>query len=269
MVRARDTYGYVTGVLGAGEQAAEVYRRHGFDALEIGDEAVLDVGGFSLEGRTMRPVRQAVNRVARTGYTAQLRRQGDLAPQELAEVVEAARGFRDGEVERGFSMALGRLGDPGDPDLVVVTARDSAGRVVAVLAFVPWGPTGLSLDVMRRSRDSENGTVEFLVAETARMLAGSGVTRLSLNFAVFRSIFDRGGRIGAGPVLRAWRQVLMFASKWWQIESLYRANAKYQPLWVPRFLCFRSAADLPRIGIAGLEAEAFLVRPRLSRALRL
>lgn len=264
-----DTYGYVTGVLGAGEQAAEVYRRHGFDALEIGDEAVLDVGGFSLEGRTMRPVRQAVNRVARTGYTAQLRRQGDLAPQELAEVVEAARGFRDGEVERGFSMALGRLGDPGDPDLVVVTARDGAGRVVAVLAFVPWGPTGLSLDVMRRSRDSENGTVEFLVAETARMLAGSGVTRLSLNFAVFRWIFDRGGRIGAGPVLRAWRQVLMFASKWWQIESLYRANAKYQPLWVPRFLCFRSAADLPRIGIAGLEAEAFLVRPRLSRALRL
>jgi len=264
-----DTYGYVTGVLGAGEHAAEVYRRHGFDALEIGDEAVLDVAGFSLEGRTMRPVRQAVNRVARTGYTAQLRRQGDLAPEELTEVVEAARGFRDGEVERGFSMALGRLGDPADPDLVIATGRDGAGRVVAVLAFVPWGSTGLSLDVMRRSRDSENGTMEFLIAETARTLAGSGVTRLSLNFAVFRSIFDRGGRIGAGPVLRAWRQVLMFASKWWQIESLYRANAKYQPLWVPRFVCFRSAADLPRIGIAGLEAEAFLVRPRLSRALRL
>ena len=61
----------------------------------------------------------------------------------------------------------------------------------------------------------------------------------------------------------------MVASKWWQIESLYRANAKYQPTWVPRFVCFRKAADLPRIGIAGLEAEAFLVRPRLSRAIRL
>ncbi len=138
---------------------------------------------------------------------------------------------------------------------------------MAVLGFVPWGRTGLSLDLMRRSRDSENGTVEFLVAETVEALRGGPVRRLSLNFAVFRSTFDRGGRIGAGPVLRAWRQVLMFASKWWQIESLYRANAKYQPEWVPRYVCFRGPADLPRIGIAGLEAEAFLVRPRVSRAL--
>ena len=264
-----DRYAYVPGVLGAGEQAAEAYRRLGFDALEFGDEAVLDLRCFSLEGRAMRPVRQAVHRVARAGYTARLSRQGDLSAAELRAVLDAAHRFRDGEVERGFSMALGRLGDPADPDLVLVTASDAAGRLVAVLGFVPWGRSGLSLDLMRRSRDSENGTVEFLVAETARALAGTEVQRLSLNFAVFRSIFERGSRIGAGPVLRLWRQVLMFASKWWQIESLYRANAKYQPLWVPRFLCFRSAADLPRIGIAALEAEAFLVRPRLGRAARL
>ena len=264
-----DSYGYVPGVLGASEQAAETYRRHGFDALEIGDEAVLDLPTFQLDGRAMRPVRQAVNRVVRAGYTAQVSRQGDLSADELALVLDAADRFRDGEVERGFSMALGRLGDPADPDLVLVRGYDGAGRLVAVLGFVPWGRSGLSLDVMRRARDSENGTVEFLVTQTALALTGSPVTRLSLNFAVFRSTFDRGGRIGAGPVLRLWRQILMFASKWWQIESLYRANAKYQPAWVPRFVCFRRAADLPRIGIAGLEAEAFLVRPHLSRLLGL
>jgi lysyl-tRNA synthetase class 2 len=264
-----DAFGYVPGVLGAGEQAAESYSRHGFDALEIGDEAVLELCGFALEGRAMRPVRQAVNRVVRAGYTARVSRQGDLSPADLAEVVAAADRFRNGEVERGFSMALGRLGDPADPGLVLATAYDGDGHLVAVLGFVPWGTCGLSLDLMRRARDSENGTVEFLVCETAKALAGTPVQRLSLNFAVFRSTFERGGRIGAGPVLRVWRQVLMVASKWWQIESLYRANAKYQPTWVPRFVCFRKAADLPRIGIAGLEAEAFLVRPRLSRAIRL
>ena len=261
-------YAYVPGVLGAGQQAAETYRRHGFDALELGDEAVLEMAGFSLEGRAMRPVRQAVSRVRRAGYTAQVRRQGELSPGELAEVLDAAHRFRDGEVERGFSMALGRLGDPADPELVLTTARDPAGVMVAVLGFVPWGQAGLSLDLMRRSRDSENGTVEFLVTETAAAVATLGVRRLSLNFAVFRSAFDRGGRIGAGPVLRLWRSVLLIASRWWQIESLYRANAKYQPTWVPRYVCFRSAADLPRIGVAGLEAEAFLVRPSLTRLLR-
>ena len=84
---------------------------------------------------------------------------------------------------------------------------------------------------------------------------------MSLNFAVFRSVFARGERLGAGPVLRIWRSVLLWASRFWQIESLYRANAKYQPEWVPRFVCFRSSADLPRVSVAALRAEAFLVAP--------
>ncbi len=261
-----DGFGYTPGVLGAGERGAETYARAGFDALELGDEAVLELADLSLEGRAMRPVRQAVNRVARAGYTSQVRRQGDLDPTELAEVMAAAESFRNGEVERGFSMALGRLGDPDDPGIVLVTARDGEGALVAVLGFVPWGSRGLSLDVMRRARGSENGTVEFLVMAAAAAGPALGIERLSLNFAVFRSAFARGDRIGAGPVLRLWRQVLLVASKWWQIESLYRANVKYQPVWIPRFVCFRRSADLPRIGIAALKAEAFITIPSLGRA---
>jgi Phosphatidylglycerol lysyltransferase, C-terminal len=40
-------------------------------------------------------------------------------------------------------------------------------------------------------------------------------------------------RLGAEPGLRLWRDVLLSLSRFWQIESLYRANAKYQPEWVP------------------------------------
>ena len=128
---------------------------------------------------------------------------------------------------------------------------------------MPWGHDGLSLDLMRRSRDSENGTVEFVVVTLVERARSLGVTRISLNFAVFRSVFERGARVGAGPVLRLWHRVLLVASRWWQIESLYRANAKYQPEWVPRFLCFRRAAELARVGMAALEAEAFVQFPRL------
>jgi lysyl-tRNA synthetase class 2 len=211
----------------------------------------------------MRGVRQAVNRVARSGYTLDVRRQRDLDPEELEEARATAEALRGEDVERGFSMALGRLGAPADPDLVVARARDGSGRLVAVLTFVPWGRDGLSLDLMRRAHESENGTVEFVivgVAEQARVL---GVRRISLNFAVFRSVFERGARVGAGPVLRLWHRVLLVASRWWQIESLYRANAKYQPEWVPRFVCFRRAGELPRVGLAALEAEAFVQFPHL------
>ena len=46
---------------------------------ELGDEAVIEVKRFSLQGREMRGVRQAVNRVERAGYQLRLRRHGDIA----------------------------------------------------------------------------------------------------------------------------------------------------------------------------------------------
>jgi lysyl-tRNA synthetase class 2 len=139
-----------------------------------------------------------------------------------------------------------------------------------VLQLVPWGTDGLSLDLMRRDKSAQPGLNDFLIVETIKAAACLGVKRISLNFAVFRAALERGERIGAGPVLRAWRSVLVFLSKWFQIESLYKFNAKFCPLWQPRFFVFPGTKDAPRIALAALEAEAFLVWPRLElrRAVR-
>ncbi|HLN76846.1 MAG TPA: phosphatidylglycerol lysyltransferase domain-containing protein [Nocardioidaceae bacterium] len=254
-------YGWVPAVLGASERGAEAFHRAGLDALELGDEAILHTDEFSLEGRSMRVVRQAVSRCTRAGLTVTCHRVADLDEGTRAAVLAHADAWRDGEVERGFSMALGRLADPVDGRAVVVLSTDDEGQLRGLLQLVPWGPDGLSLDVMRRDRAAENGIVEQMVTGLMAQAPALGVCRVSLNFAVFRSVFARGERLGAGPVLRLWRSVLLAASRFWQIESLYRANAKFQPVWTPRFICFRSSADLPRVSVAALRAEAFLVAP--------
>ncbi|GAA3849861.1 phosphatidylglycerol lysyltransferase domain-containing protein [Streptomyces lacrimifluminis] len=263
-------HGWIPAVMGASEEAGTVYARHGLDALELGDEAIVETAEFTLEGRAMRTVRQACNRVKRAGYTVRVRRHADIPAAEMTSLLQRADDWRDGATERGFSMALGRLGDPADGQCVMLecadgSAGEGAGELRAVLSFVPWGPNGLSLDLMRRDRDSDNGLMEFMVIELLQRAQEIGITQVSLNFAMFRSVFERGGRIGAGPVLRLWRSLLGFFSRWWQIESLYRANAKYRPIWEPRFLLFEKSADLPRIGIAAARAEGFLEAPGLPK----
>jgi len=223
---------------------------------------------FSLEGRTMRPVRQAVGRVERSGHSVTIRRHRELSADEMREVVERADAWRDTETERGFSMALSRLGDPADGECVLVECFDGQGTLRALLSFVPWGRDGLSLDLMRRDGTADNGLTEFMVAQLAQRARSLGVERLSLNFAMFRAAFEQGEKIGAGPVVRFWRRLLLIGSRWWQLESLYRANAKYQPTWTPRYLCFGGARDLPRIGIASALAEGFLTAPSLRRMQR-
>ena len=260
-----ELHAWTPAVIGCSERAGTSWcRPTGFSALELGDEAVVDVATFSLEGRPMRNVRQMVKRIERAGYTTEVLRAGSVSEGERRRALVDADAWRGTETERGFSMALGRLVDPVDPNCVFVVARQD-GVMRAFLQFVPWGPDGMSLDLMRRDRTAEAGVNELLIVDALRSCPQLGVNRVSLNFAAFRSTLERGERLGAGPSVRAWRTVLLFASRWFQIESLYRFNAKFQPTWVPRFIVYPAARDLPRIAVAALEAEAFLTWPHLRR----
>jgi lysyl-tRNA synthetase class 2 len=269
-----DRHAWRPAVMGCSELGAEVWCREGdLSALELGDEAVVNVADFSLSGRSMRNVRQMVNRVGREGYVAEVRRVRDIPAEEIRQMMDVADTWRGSATERGFSMALGRIGGLGDEDCVIATAHQD-GVLRAILHFVPWGADGLSLDLMRRDRGAQPGLNDFLIVETIKAGSELGIKRVSLNFAVFRAALERGERIGAGPVLKAWRSILLFASKWFQIESLYKFNAKFNPVWEPRFFVFPGGKDAPRIALAAMEAEAFLVWPtlpvrRIARALGL
>ena len=258
-------HAWTPAVLGCSEVGGLAWAKTAdLSAVELGDEAVLEVADFSLDGRSMRNVRQMVSRIRRAGYETQVARVADVPESVRSVVLGDAQAWRSSETERGFSMALGRVADPRDPAAVLVTAWEG-GRVRGLLQFVPWGSDGMSLDLMRRDADAAPGINELLI--TAAMLAapGLGVRQVSLNFAAFRAVFERGERLGAGPLLRARRSVLILASRWFQIESLYRFNAKFHPDWRSRFLVYPGPADLPRVGVAALEAEAYLVRPTLRR----
>lgn len=268
MLDLAEEHAWVPAVIGCGELAATAYARAGLSTIEFGDEAIVEVADFTLEGRAMRGVRQAVNRVERAGYEAQVRRVAEISDEERHEMYLQSQAWRSTETERGFSMALGRFGDPCDGDCVAVTATQN-GCLRAFLHFVPWGSDGLSLDLMRRDREADNGLNEFLIVSAMKAAQELGVKRVSLNFAVFRAALERGERIGAGPISRAFRGLLVFSSRWFQIDSLYRFNAKFRPVWEPRFVCYPGAGDLPRVSLAALEAEAFLVWPMTKLAHRL
>ncbi|MGH3174141.1 MAG: phosphatidylglycerol lysyltransferase domain-containing protein, partial [Streptosporangiaceae bacterium] len=70
-------HAWAPAVMGCSELGAEVWcREGGLTALELGDEAIVNTADFSLSGRPMRNVRQMVNRVAKHGYVAEVRRVG-------------------------------------------------------------------------------------------------------------------------------------------------------------------------------------------------
>ncbi|MBW3070295.1 bifunctional lysylphosphatidylglycerol synthetase/lysine--tRNA ligase LysX [Actinomyces sp. 594] len=262
-VRRAAEFGWTPAVIGVSEAGARAYADAGLRALHIGDEAVLDFSRTRIDD--MPEVRRPVRRLKERGYTVRIRRHREIPTDELSALTGLAHEWLGGEAERGFSMALGRLGDPSDGECVMVEALyppgDERGEIAALLSFAPWGADGLSLDVMRRHPGADNGVTELMVSALMSDGVELGLTRASLNFAVFRSAFVEGERIGAGPVRRLWRRLMLLASRWWQLESLYRSNAKYNPVWSPRMICYPDGGDLARVAFAMGVAEGFVSPP--------
>ena len=150
--------GLKLGVLGASEQFAALARDAGLRSLYIGDEAIVELERFSLEGRAIRKVRQSVTRLERAGYAAELVAPGSLDAAGLQEYQAVSSRWLAGRRERGFSMAMDSLHGEQCADTTLVIARDGAGSVRGFLHLVPvYGRPAVSLSSMRRDPDTPNG----------------------------------------------------------------------------------------------------------------
>ena len=244
--------------LGVSEESVQRLRDEGFHSLYIGDEAIVRPDTFSLDGRSIRKVRQSVTRLERAGYTVRLLRAGAADERLRHEVARVSADWLGRQPERGFAMAMDTVF--GYPDSVLAVAEDAEGALGGYLHWVPAPASrGWSLAAMRRGKETPNGLMEFLIVRSVEWAKEDGASELSLNFAVFGDVLRSGS--GARAWKRAFRAVLLRLDRLFQLERLNGFNRKFHPEWRPRYLCFESWAELPVVGLACLRAESLLTPP--------
>ena len=250
--------GWRVAVLGASEELVTIYRRLGFHAVYLGDEAVVRPAEFSLEGRPIRKVRQSVSRLRKAGFTVRAFAVDEVDADLRREIARVSAEWRGRWPERGFTMAMDALW--AYPESVLVVAEDAAGRIGGFLHLVPSPAcSGWSLATMRRRRDTPNGLMEFLIVEAIAWAREHEVSELSLNFAVFAKALSA---TADSPLhLRALRTVLLRFDRFFQLERLHSFNRKFFPVWRPRFVCFERWTDAPLVAVAYLHVEQLLTPP--------
>jgi len=257
-----EAHGLELAALGASARLLPLWRDAGLRALYIGDEAIIETRRFTLEGRAIRKVRQSVTRLEKAGYRAALVPADTLGAKTVEELERVSTLWRAGKPERGFTMAMDSLLDEGPGGAVVVLAQDRGGAVRGFLHFVPVpSRPAMSLSFMRREPSTPNGLTEFLVARAVELLRERGVEEISLNFAAFARLLHSP----RNPTERLLGRLLSLANSHFQIESLYRFNAKFFPRWEPRYLVFERTRRLPRVGLAAMWVEGQLPKPQLPK----
>jgi lysyl-tRNA synthetase class 2 len=267
--------GWRPAVLGAGPEALELWRGHGMRKIGIGDEVVVDAAAFSLDGRIMRNVRQAVRRTERAGLVTEVLPERDLEPGLAGQLRRIHREWLGPSGrEHGFAMNLDAMARGAHQDALIAVALAPEGYAVAFQRYLPaaqYGPApALSLDVMPRTPLSPNGVNERLIVDVIEYARSHGYRRVSLNFAAFRPLLSqaRTEPERLSRTQRATIKAIGLLDPLIQVESLYRFNDKFQPGWVARSVLVGSWLDLPRFALAafGLEFALPYDRRRSGRA---
>ena len=239
--------GWRVGFHQVGAAALPVYEALGFRKLKVGDDAIVDLSGFSLTGSAMKEFRNTVNRLDRLGYRVER-----FDPPQLEALIEELKRISDewleipGHRERHFTLGLfEREYVQSTP---VYIAFDGGNRALAFLNLVPsYDPSLATVDLMRRSGNGVNGLMDFLFAKVFLDLKQHGVCRFSLGMAPLSSQKESIS-IGADEKVAHW--VMKQLPFLFRADSLRRFKAKYADTWEPRYAVYRSRLDLPRLGLA-------------------
>lgn len=243
-------------VLGASGTMMPYYEEAEMRSWSLGEETMIDLGDFTLEGRQVRKLRQAVNKVEKAGYRMEFLYTAGIPTHMKHELMRISRDWRGGKEETGFSMGLGRLFSPEDPDCLLCLAYDADHQPVGFLHFVPMYPhIGYSLDVHRSKIGAPGPLSEFMIAKTALFLKSEGYRTMSLHFLALSENY-REDRETEGS--KFYRGVAIVLNKILPIVSSYNFDKKFMPTWKKRYLVHFGFVDLLLVGLAAVKAESAL-----------
>ncbi len=224
---------------------AEALVGAGLKVTKIGEEAILDVQQWNTAGPEHKSLRSALRRIERAGYEAVELPQplDDAVLHELRRVSDAWMG--DGtHRERGFTVGQFDADYLRSTTVIAVRHHDT-GRIAAFANVVDSFRSSVgNFDLMRRDPDAPNGVMEFLFVALIERFRAEGRTGMTLGLA------PMAGITGDTTRDRAMRLAYERGERLFNYQGLRRFKEKWSPRWEPRYLGYRSEADLPRVALA-------------------
>lgn len=224
-----------------GEAYWQTYLDLGLSLVKLGEEAMVPLQDFGLEGRDRADLRQAWNRGKRGGLSFRVA-PPDEVPALLPVLEAISRHWLDDKAgdEKGFS--LGSF----DPAYLVrfpVALVEAEGRIVA-FANLWQAPAGheLSVDLMRHVDDAPKGSMDFLFIELFLWGREHGFQRFSLGMAPLSGLAQH--RL-AGRWNRFANVVARHGERFYGFSGLRRFKSKFDPQWRARYLAAPGGMHLP------------------------
>lgn len=248
-ITAFDKYCYENGLKSiyyrVPEQSLTCFNDLGKKNLFLGQEGVVDLNSFTLEGGSRKSLRNAVNKVIERGFIAKIHR-----PPIKDGVLQKIKAVSDewlidtGRKEIIFSQGMFVWEEL--KNHTIITVESSEEKVVAFLNIIPdYTPEESTYDLIRKTSDAPNGILDFIMIEMFNHLKSQGFRYVNLGFAPMSGM-DDPHTFPERSMKFAYEKIRSFS----HYKGLRDFKEKYSPVWYNKYLIYDNDYDLLQIPVA-------------------
>lgn len=214
------------------EESLSIYTSLNKKYFPIGEEAIVNLSTFNLEGNKMKSLRNSLNHLTNDGFLCKIHeapiQEGLLQKLELvsnqwlAELGQKEITFTEGIFDASILK-----------NQTIITIEDKEERVYAFLNLIPVYKPGMSsYDLIRKVADAPNGILDLLLIKTFFYLKEQGYQEVNMGLAQLSGI--SGANLTEKTVKFAYENLKVFG----QFKGLRKYKEKFNPSWEKRYLVY-------------------------------
>jgi len=229
------------------------YTSAGFNALCIGQEAIIDLDSFNTQGKDRQSLRTSINKLTKIGIRAEILQPPltETQIEDLREVSDAWLAMMRGS-EKQFS--LGWFDEEYIRTCPVITLSKEDGSILAFANIISeFQLNEISIDLMRRIPDAPNGTMDMLFVELIHWAQENKINTFNLGLSPLAGVGE--GEDSPLPE-RVVNLLYKHANQFYSFKGLHAFKEKFGPEWEPRYLIYRGHTNLPATAYAIVSADS-------------
>ncbi len=210
--------------------------------IYIGQEAVLDIPLFKLEGKDRKSLRNGLNSLSKKGFAVQLHKAP--LPGVLIQALEhvSDEWLETFEMEEAvFSQGMFDRNEIKKQD--VITVSDNEGRIVAFLNIIPdYTPDECTYDLIRKTADAPGAAMDALIVRLIEYAKEEGYAFLNLGMVPMSGI-ETPENTAEQVVKFAYERIKRFKN----YQGLRDFKEKYATKWLSKYLVYENDFDLVQL----------------------
>ena len=237
-----DVYGYRTVFYEVDEENLSFYHDNGYYFFKQGEEAVVNLEEFTMEGSGRRTFRNVVNRFAKDGYSFEVL-QPPFADDLLSELNRISDEWLGNRNEMGFSVGWFNR-DYLQRAPVAVVRNQSNNEIIAFVSMIYQGKDQIGVDLMRFKKEVPNSTMDFIFIKLLIYYKENGYRYFSFGVAPL-------AQVGSAPLAHRAERIAHFiyrhGQRLYSFEGLRKFKDKFDPEWEPKYLAYPQLTSLPAL----------------------